>query len=619
MQPLSVRQAVKASLQLLSRRDRRILIVVTFAQMATSLLDLAGVLLIGIVAALSVSVVAGGTPPAIVETVVGWLGLGNVSTITAASVLAISAAFLLIFKSAASVILTRRILKFLANRQAMVSGRLASGLLSRPLIQVQQRSSQQTAYALTTGVNQATLMILGQTVVALTEIALLAILAAGLLLLDPVVTIFTIIYFALVALLLQRIMSSWASRLGKYGADAEIASIASVQEALSTYREVTVSNRRPLYVQKFQALRWQAATVQSDLYFMGLVPKYVFEVALVVGACLLAGSQLFLKDAFGAIATIAIFLAAGSRIVPSMLRLQGAGLLIRGAAGNAEVTFQLAADLRETDSGLAERPEEYIDLASIKERLNENYSDFDASVCVRNVTVTFLGSDTPALSDVSLDAQQGTSLALVGSTGAGKSTLADVILGVLYPDSGTVTIGGLSPLDAVTRWPGAISYVPQEVAMVNGSVSENVALGLPAAIVDESRVWEALDRAHLGDFLRENREGVNTVIGEGGMKLSGGQRQRLGVARALYTRPKLLVLDEATSALDAETEAAIVSTFLSLEGTVTTITIAHRLATIRQSDQIAFLDDGRITALGTFEVVRATIPQFERQVKLLGL
>jgi ABC-type multidrug transport system fused ATPase/permease subunit len=587
--------------------------------MATSVLDLVGVLLIGLVAALSVSVVAKGVPPAIVETVVSWLGLGNVSTATAAGVLAISAAILLVFKSAVSVVLTRRILQFLANRQAMVSGRLASGLLSRPLIQVQQRSSQETAYALTAGVNQAMLMILGQTVVALTEIALLAILAAGLVLLDPVVTIFTIVYFGLVAVLLQRIMSSWASKLGKVGADAEIASFASVQEALSTYREVTVSNRRPLYVQKFQALRWQAASVQSDLQFMTLVPKYVFEVALVIGACLLAGSQLFFKDALGAIATIAIFLAAGSRIVPSMLRFQGAGLTVRRAGESARATFELAEELRETDRGLAERLEEQVDLNQIKNRLNSTYGDFDASVIVRNVTVSFLGSRIPALFDVSLEARNGTSLALVGSTGAGKSTLADIILGVLHPDTGTVSIGGLSPLDAVARWPGAIAYVPQEVAMVNGSVSENVALGLPLEIIEESRVWEALDRAHLGDFLRENREGLETLIGEGGVKLSGGQRQRLGLARALYTRPKLLVLDEATSALDAETEASIVETLLSLEREVTTITIAHRIATIRNSDQVAYLEEGRLVTSGTFEHVRATSPHFDKQSKLLGL
>jgi ABC-type multidrug transport system fused ATPase/permease subunit len=619
MDHLSVRQAVKASLQLLSQRDRRILILVTIAQMATSFLDLVGILLIGVVAALSISVVAGGAPPATVETVVGWLGLGNVSTITAAGVLAVSAAFLLILKSALTVVLTRRVLKFLAIRQARVSGRLASSLLSRPLLQVQQRSSQETAFALTTGVNQATIMILGQTVVALTEVALLAILAVGLFLLDPIVTIFTIVYFALVALLLQRIISSWASRLGKFGADAEIASIASVQEALTTYREVTVSNRRPLYVQRFQALRWDAASVQSDLQFMGLVPKYVFEVALVIGAGLLAGSQLIFKDAYGAIATIAIFLAAGSRIVPSMLRLQGASLSVRGAAGVAGATFDLAAELRETDSGLSERQEERIDLVIVKDRLNSTFEDFDASVSVDGVTLRFSGSELPALANVSVHAGPGSSLALVGPTGAGKSTLADVILGVLKPDAGRVTIGGLTPIEAVTRWPGAIAYVPQEVAMVNGSIRENVALGLPVEIIDDSRVWEALNRANLGEFLEQNRDGLDTLIGEGGMKLSGGQRQRLGVARALYTRPKLLVLDEATSALDAETEDAIVKTFQSLEGEVTTITIAHRLATIRHSDQIAYLETGHVITCGTFDEVRRAVTNFDRQAQLLGL
>ena len=283
------------------------------------------------------------------------------------------------------------------------------------------------------------------------------------------------------------------------------------------------------------------------------------------------------------------------------------------------MTFDLAAELRETDSGLSERQEERIDLAIVKDRLNSTFEDFDASVSVDGVTLRFSGSELPALANVSVHAGPGSSLALVGPTGAGKSTLADVILGVLKPDAGRVTIGGLTPIEAVTRWPGAIAYVPQEVAMVNGSIRENVALGLPVEIIDDSRVWEALNRAHLGEFLEQNREGLDTLIGEGGMKLSGGQRQRLGVARALYTRPKLLVLDEATSALDAETEDAIVKTFQSLEGEVTTITIAHRLATIRDSDQIAYLETGHVITCGTFDEVRRSVSNFDRQAQLLGL
>jgi ABC-type multidrug transport system fused ATPase/permease subunit len=207
----------------------------------------------------------------------------------------------------------------------------------------------------------------------------------------------------------------------------------------------------------------------------------------------------------------------------------------------------------------------------------------------------------------------------VGSTGAGKSTLADVILGVLAPDLGVVFVGGHAPADNVLRWPGAMAYVPQDIAVINGTVRENVAMGLPEDLVHDERAWEALERARLADFLLSMREGLDTVVGEHGVKFSGGQRQRLGIARALYTRPRLLVMDEATSALDAETEAAVTDTFSSMSGEVTLVVIAHRLATIRHSDQIAYLNEGRLMAVGSFDEVRAKVPDFERQAELLGL
>jgi ABC-type multidrug transport system fused ATPase/permease subunit len=213
----------------------------------------------------------------------------------------------------------------------------------------------------------------------------------------------------------------------------------------------------------------------------------------------------------------------------------------------------------------------------------------------------------------------GASLAIVGSTGAGKSTLADVILGIITPDSGVTLVGGITPAEAIETWPGAIAYVPQDVAMANGTIRENVALGLPAEIIDDDWVWDALNRARLADYLQGAREGLSTIIGENGIKLSGGQRQRLGIARALYTRPKLLVLDEATSALDSETEQAIAQTLQGLEGAVTTVTIAHRLATIRHCDLVVYLEGGRVKAQGSFSEVRAKAPQFDRQAQLLGL
>ena len=210
-------------------------------------------------------------------------------------------------------------------------------------------------------------------------------------------------------------------------------------------------------------------------------------------------------------------------------------------------------------------------------------------------------------------------LAVVGPSGAGKSTLADAILGVVQPSTGSVRIGGLSPGQFVRRYPGLVAYVPQSVALVSGSVRDNVALGLTQDEIDDDRVWAALKRAHLADYLAGAREGLDTEVGERGVQLSGGERQRLGIARALYTDPRLLVMDEATSALDAETENLVTQTIEELASDVTTITIAHRLATVRRADTVIYLDRGRLLAQGTFDEVRTAVPRFDHQANLAGV
>jgi len=255
----------------------------------------------------------------------------------------------------------------------------------------------------------------------------------------------------------------------------------------------------------------------------------------------------------------------------------------------------------------------------INRHLNGGFPDFDASVNIIGVTHSYPDAAKPALLDVNLSVPVGTSTALVGSTGAGKSTLTDVILGVIEPDMGSVTISGQNPRETINRWPGAVTYVPQAVALVEGTVRNNVALGIPDEFISDSLVWEALERAHLAEFLRISRDGLDTKVGERGFRLSGGQRQRLGIARALFTRPKLLILDEATSSLDSETEQAITDTLRELEGHVTIITVAHRLATVRLADQLAFFREGILVASGSFEEVRDQVPDFRRQAELLGL
>ncbi len=612
---MTVREAIARSLGLLSHRDRRLLAVSIAIQMASSLLDLAGVLLLGLVAALAVTVVQSQPPPPSVITLAEAAGMEGLTSQQIMVALAAIAAVVLLTKSVASSYLTRRVLVFLANRQALVSARLTKALLERPLTFLQRRSSQETAYALIQGAGQATFQILGQFTIAVTETTLLVVLSIALLLLDPWVTLGSIAFFAIVALALQRAMGGWAARLGREGAAADITSLNAVQEALASYREVSVANRRALYVERIQVLRWQAAKVAADMMFVGMLPKYVFEAALVIGGFALAGALFATQTAVTAVGTLALFLAAGSRVTPSLLRLQGAALGLRSSAGNAGPTFALAEDLNHPLETLDTSAES----ANIRAAIAGGFPGLRASIHLNQATFTYPGAAEPAVVAASISVSPGQSLALVGSSGAGKSTLADLILGVLQPDSGTVTIGGEAPTAACERWPGGIGYVPQEVVLANSTVRENVALGLPLDSIDDDLVWTALTRAHLSDYLFSQRVGLDTAIGEGGVKLSGGQRQRLGIARALYSRPKLLVLDEATSALDAETEAAISATIRELEGDVTTVIVAHRLSTVRHADILVYLERGRLVGMGTFDQVRDQVPAMARQAALLGL
>jgi ABC-type multidrug transport system fused ATPase/permease subunit len=606
---------VRLSLELLSKRDRIVIMLLIGLQLALALIDFVGVILIGLVAALSASAISGKVPSQ-VSGVIDRIGLGDLDVITLAVILAAIAGLLFITKSILSFLMMRRSYRFLANRQAIVSGKLVSLLLARSILHVQKRSSQETAYALTVGANAATIGVLGSGIAVATEIAVIVVVLVAMVTVDVFVAIFSVALFAFIAVALHRLLATWASKLGQASSNAEIASTVVIQESLRTYREVTVTGRRGFYVDRFQQLRWRAASVQADLQIMSQVPKYVFEIVLIVGAAALSVFQFYSKDVVAAVSVIAVFLVATSRMSPALLRLQAAILNIRSAGGAATATYSLARELLDADDVRPLDPEV---IKRIESRSLDSHADFDAAVSVHDVTLVYPEVARPAINHVSLNIRKGSSVALVGVTGAGKSTLADLILGVLSPQTGHVNISGLPAFEAISRWPGALAYVPQEIAVINDTIRSNVAAGLPTEIISDERVWEALDRAQLGGYLRTQREGLDSMIGEHGVKLSGGQRQRLGLARALYTRPKLLILDEATSALDAETELAVSKALESLEGDVTLIIIAHRLATIRHCDQVAYLQDGNLLALGTFEEVRQQVPNFDRQAQLLGL
>ncbi len=621
--------AVRKAVTLLPPRKRRLLFLAAAIQVSLGLLDLIGIALVGLVAAVAVSGVgaaansdpsAPSTPDWVVN-LLARVGLSDVTVSQLTVIVALTAVLILVLKTVLSALMSRRIIRFLANRQADVSVRLAREFLSRPLSVVQRWTTPEAMYALGNGVGAATVSLLGSAITIASEVFLFTIVGVSLFLYDPLLTVICVVMFGIIALVLHRGLGGWTSRNAAIMTDASIDTLTAVSEALSTYREATVLNRRDLYVTRYEGLVGRYANSSSTASFILEIPKYVLDIALYLGVLVLGVVQFLTKDWTSAASTVALFLAAGSRILPGLLRLQGATITIRNAAVQAQPTFFMSDYLDGTRTGDQQvKPSSArITAAEVHKHVIDGYPGFVADVEVDEVSLTYPDAAEPALAAASFTASPGSSVALVGSTGAGKSSLADVILGVMKPDVGRVTISGLGPREAIDRWPGAISYVPQAVALVAGSVRENVALGLPTGAIDDELVWEALKRAHLDAFLVANREGLDTMIGERGFRLSGGQRQRLGIARALYTRPKLLVLDEATSALDAETEQAIIQTLQELEGDVTTITVAHRLATVRFADQVLYLEGGRISARGTFDEVRHQVTDFDRQASLLGL
>lgn len=209
------------------------------------------------------------------------------------------------------------------------------------------------------------------------------------------------------------------------------------------------------------------------------------------------------------------------------------------------------------------------------------------------MTFTYPDTESPVLSDVNVTIPKNSSVAFIGPSGAGKTTMVDLILGVLKPQSGRVAVDGMDIAESYRGWHDKIGYIPQTIYMLDDTIRNNIAFG-QAAEIDDARIWDALHQAQLDDFVRSLDEGLDTMIGEAGVRLSGGQRQRIGIARALYRKPEVLVLDEATSALDTETEAAVMEAIDSLQGRMTMLIIAHRLSTIQNCDVVYQVENGAV-------------------------
>jgi ATP-binding cassette, subfamily B, bacterial PglK len=595
------------SSKLLSSRDKKILVVISVIQALLGILDLVGVGLIGLLGALSINGIQSRNAGTQVSRVLSWLHLENLEFQLQVAIIGAVAVLLLLCRTLLTVYFTRRTIYYLTLKSAHITGSIASGLFELSLLDLKKYSNQEVLYSLTFGVNSIMVGIIGTAVTSFADVSIFIIILSGLLFADFTLGMSALVLFVAVAVAIYAFQQKRAKHLGISFSKLNVLSEEKIVEALNSYREIKVHNRQQFYAREIEKIRTEIANIQAEMNFMPQVSKYVIETTLVVGTFFLAGLQFYLKDATHAVAALAIFMAAGTRIAPAVLRFQQGLVTIRTNLGSANPTLDLIDSVSTNVKFDTPRVADFA------------YENFEAKIELNNVSFTYGNSADFGLEISKLTIQEGSHVAIVGPSGSGKTTLADLILGVINPNMGEILVSNIPVSEAIRNWPGAVSYVPQDVNISNTSIRENIGLGYALIDIDQQNVALAASQAHLTELIEKLPNGTMTKLGERGGNISGGQRQRVGIARALYTKPRIIVLDEATSALDGETELNITETFKSLGEKTTLITIAHRLSTVRDADVVVYLQSGKIISSGTFQEVRDAVPDFDRQANLMGL
>jgi ATP-binding cassette subfamily C protein len=597
----------KRILKVLSRQDLSKLIWVIIFQSALGILDLIGVALFGVLGALSITGISSNTTGNRVNFVLELLHIDSYSFQTQVSILAVLASLILVLRTIISIIVTKRVLKFISSRGAALTSLLTRKLFLSRLDNINRYTEQETLYGTITGVQSVTLGVIGTSITIISDTSLLIILTIGLLVIDPKFTSVILVFFVLMGFMLHKYMAKKSFEIGTQESDLGVKSNQKIVELRNTYREITVKNLTDTYVTDISSLRYRLADILAEKTFMPNVSKYVLETAVIVGALIIGGFQFTFQDATHATASLSVFLAAGTRIAPAVLRIQQGVIVVKNSLGASALTLDMLETLPGDDLNFGTGIPDF------------KYDGFLGSISLMGVNFQYQNSKEPALTDINIEIEAGSKIALVGPSGSGKSTLVDLILGMYTPKSGEILISGCRPLHAFGKWPGAVAYVPQETTIILGTIRDNLSLGLNHEFYSEIDYWNSLEFAQLSDFVRSLPLNLDSFVGDEGFQLSGGQRQRLGIARALMTKPHILILDEATSALDVETEDAISNLVEALSTTTTVITIAHRISSIRNADNIYYMSDGKILANGEFDQLRQKVPGFDRQAGLMGL
>ena len=600
-------ETVKTSLRLLTPRQRLGYVLILATRVFVNFLDIAGVAAVGLLGAAGASGFLGDPQASLFGITIDIRTPGVLLTVMGA----VAGFFLL--KAALSVFLIRTTAFFLANIEIKNATEIAQFLFTGGLSELRQYSKSEVQFAVTGSTNITFSGVLGSAGMLVTESALLLFMFGLFVIVDPFAAIAITIYFLIVIGIFQLLSSARIRQSGKDFAEGSVDVTQVSLDMFEAFKEISVLMKQFFFLNRFTVARRLYAYGDAQSRFLMAIPRHFVETALALGALAFVAWQLSRGEVTDGLVTAGVFLAGGVRMMAALLPLQNAVLALKNQVEQAKISQEILQKSRTSKELIAAVLE-----SSKDSMLAYQESDKGVRVDLSGVTFTHPGSDKPAVRNVSFAIEPGSYVAMVGPSGAGKTTLADLILGLNSPQQGTVTVDGASARQLRESRPGLMAYVPQRPGLVSGTLVENIALGLPKDAIDYDRVTSALQKARLEEFVLGLPDGVHTRLGKNVDSLSGGQVQRLGLARALYTNPKLIVLDEATSALDAEAEASISESIRNIGDDTTVIVIAHRLSTVQRADVVHVIDNGELLASGTFKHLRKTVPMIQEYVRLMS-
>lgn len=597
----------KTSILCLSLKDRRSLIFSVLVQSFLGFIDLVGVFLIGLVGAIAFQGLEGSNLPKYLTDLLGDSGFSEPDLILSIATIAV---VLLSTRTVLSAYLNKRTLKFLSYRSAIVSGQLVRDIFRSELKRIKLFTDQQMIFSVNRGIEIIFMNIIASFTIIASDLALLFIIFVGLFVYDPMIASITFSFFSSIGYILHRTLQARVQNVGEEASRLNLLSENNLRETLLSLKQIKVSGQLGVFATRIFEVRKQIASRMSILHFAPYISKYAIELAFVVGVLLIAGFQFYFLPIEEAAQTLGVFLAAGTRIAPSVLRIQQGFLQIKASFGAAIPAFEVLSEFSLLSNSNFE---------DVEDSYTEKQGSHNWEVEIDEVSHSFRDSNQPVLKDISLKIPYGTYVSIVGKSGSGKSTLLDTLIGLIEPDQGSVRISSVPPGELIRFYPGAVGYVSQEVGIISGSLNENIALGRSSDDSDMGRYSEVLRITQLEHLELRSTIALESDLSLNSGNLSGGEKQRVGIARAIYSNPKILIFDEATSAMDSYTERQILQNLLSKRLRPTIISVAHRLSIVIDSDIVIYMHEGRILAQGSVSEVRSLVPDFDQQLIILGL